>query len=108
MICKKYPRNVHDTFTQISRGNRVIVSCSDSLRLQKEELEDTIRVIRFRKSKKNRQLNGQKEKVQDKQRSAKHTHKTKDLFTRAPLITEGELKCCGRINSSCSNKRRIL
>ena len=36
-------------------------------------------------SKKNRQHNGQKKK--DKQRSTKHTHKTKDLVTRTPLKT---------------------
>ena len=44
-----------------------------------------------------------KEKVQkDKQRSTKHTHKTKDLVTRAPLKTGGELGCSGRVTSSCS------
>ena len=33
-----------------------------------------------------------KEKVQkDKQRSTKHTHKTKDRVTRTPLKTGGEL-----------------
>jgi hypothetical protein len=33
------------------------------------------------------------EKVQkDKQRSTKHTHKTKDRVTRTPLKTEGELR----------------
>ena len=38
---------------------------------------------RIRKSKKDRQCNGQKKK--DKQRSAKHTHKTKDRVTRTRL-----------------------
>ena len=38
----------------------------------------------------------------DKQRSTKHTHKTKDRTTRTPLITRGELKCSGRVSSSCS------
>ena len=34
-----------------------------------------------------------KEKVQkDKQRSTKHTYKTKDLVTRTPLKTGGELR----------------
>jgi hypothetical protein len=60
-------------------------------------------VIRSRNSKKNRQLNGQKKKGQkDKQRSTKHTHKTKDRVTRTPLKTGGELGCSGRIGSSCS------
>ena len=55
--------------------------------VNKEEFEDTKGVIRIRKSKKNRQYNGQKEKVhKDKQRSTKHTHKTKDRVTRTPLI----------------------
>ena len=42
-----------------------------------EELEDTKKEIRIRKSKKDRKHNGQKKKRQkDKQRSTKHTHKT--------------------------------
>ena len=37
------------------------------------------------------------EKVQkDKQRSTKHTCKTKDRVTRTPLKTGSELKCSGR------------
>jgi hypothetical protein len=44
-----------------------------------------------------------KEKVQkDKQRSTKHTYKTKDRVTRTPLKTGGELRCSGRVSSSCS------
>ena len=51
-----------------------------------EDFEDTKGVIRIRISKKNRQHNDQKEKVQkDKQRSTKHTYKTKDRVTRTPL-----------------------
>jgi hypothetical protein len=46
-----------------------------------------------------------KEKVQkDIQRSTKHTHKTKDRATRTPLKTRGELRCSGRVSSSCSIK----
>jgi hypothetical protein len=53
---------------------------------EKEEFNDTKGVIRISISKKNRQHNGQKKKVQkDKQRSTKHTHKTKDRETRTPL-----------------------
>jgi sulfite reductase alpha subunit-like flavoprotein len=45
-----------------------------------------------------------KEKIQkDKQQSTKHTYKTKDRVTRTPLKTGGELKCSGRVGSSCSN-----
>ena len=44
-----------------------------------------------------------KEKVQkDKQRSTKHTHKTKDRVTRTTLKTGGELRCFRRESSSCS------
>jgi hypothetical protein len=43
-----------------------------------------------------------KEKVlKDKQRSTKHTFKTKDRVTRTPLKTEGEIRFSGRVSSSC-------
>ena len=51
-----------------------------------------------------------KEKVQkDKQRSTKHTYKTKDRVTWTPLKTGGELRCSGRVSSSCSTSgtRRV-
>ena len=54
--------------------------------------------IRIRKSMKDRQHTGQK----DKQRSTKHTHKTKDRVTRTTPKTGGELRYSGRISSSCS------
>ena len=38
----------------------------------------------------------------DKQRSTKHTHKTKDRVKRTPLKPWGELRCSGRVSSSCS------
>jgi hypothetical protein len=37
-----------------------------------------------------------------KQRSTKHTNKTKNRATRTPLKTGGELGCSGRVSSSCS------
>jgi len=44
-----------------------------------------------------------KEKVQkDKQRSTKHTYKTKDRVKQTLLKTGGELGCSGRVGSSCS------
>ena len=47
-------------------------------------------VVRIRISKKNRQHNRQKKKIQkNKQRSTKHTHKTKDRVTRTLLKTGG-------------------
>ena len=51
-----------------------------------------------------------KENVQiDKQRSTKHTHKTKDQVTRTPLKTGGEFRCSGKVSSSCSTSgtRRV-
>jgi hypothetical protein len=69
-----------------------------------EEFEDTKGAIIICKSK-NRQHNGQKKKTEeqitqwpkekgqiDKQRSTKHTHKTKYRVTRTPLKTGGELR----------------
>ena len=72
-----------------------------------EELEDTEVAMRNRISKKNRQHNGQKKKY--KQRSTKHTYKYKDRVTGTPLQTGGELRCSGRVRSSCSasGTRRI-
>ena len=44
-----------------------------------------------------------KEKAQkEKQRSTKHTHKTKDRGTRIPLNTRYELRYSGQVSSSCS------
>jgi len=54
-----------------------------------EEFEDTKGVLIIRKSKKNRQHNVQKKVQNDKQRSTKQTHKTKDRVTRTPLKIEG-------------------
>ena len=51
-----------------------------------------------------------KEKVhKDKQRSTKHTNKIKDRVTWTPLKTGCELRCSGRIGSSCSTSgtRRV-
>jgi hypothetical protein len=62
-----------------------------------EEFEDTKGVIRIRISKNNRQHNGQKKK--DKQRSTKHTYKTKNRVTRTQLKTRGELRCSGRVGT---------
>ena len=52
-----------------------------------------------------------RKKVQkDKQRSTKHTHKTKDRVTNTnPTKTEGELMCSGKVGISCSTSdiRRV-
>jgi len=81
-----------------------------------QTLKDWRRVWRYKRgsqiriSKKNRQHDGQKKKVQkDKHRSTKHTYKTKDRATRTPRKTGGELMCSGRVRSSCSTSdiRRV-
>ena len=48
-------------------------------------------------------------KQKDKQRSTKHTHKTKDRVTRTTLKTGSELGCSGRVtsSSSTSDSRRV-
>ena len=67
------------------------------------------RVLRYQRGNQNPYIEEQttqwpKGKVQkDKQRYTKHTYKTKDLETRTPLKTGGELRCSGRVSSSCSN-----
>jgi hypothetical protein len=69
-----------------------------------EEFEDTKGVTIIRTSKKNRQHNDQKKK--DKRRNNDlqdiHIKQTKDRETRTTLKTGGELKCPGRVSSSCS------
>jgi hypothetical protein len=62
-----------------------------------EEFEDTKGVIRIRKSKQNRQHNDQK----DNQRSTKIHIK----LTRTPLKTGNEIRCFGRVSSSCPTSR---
>ena len=63
-----------------------------------EWFEDSKRVIRICKSKKDRQHNSQK-KNDDLQNI---THKTKDRVTCTPLKTGGEIRCSGRVISSCT------
>ena len=67
------------------------------------------RVWRYQRGNQNRYIEEEqttqwsKDKVQkDKQRSTKHTYKTKDPVTRTPLKTGGELRCSGRVSSSSS------
>ena len=47
--------------------------------------------------------------TKDKQRSTKHTYKTTDRVTRTPLKTGNEIRCSGRVGSSCSttSTRRV-
>ena len=77
---------------------------------------NTRRVLRYQRGNHNPDIEEEqttqwpKEKVQkDKQRSVKHTHKTKDRVTWTPLKTGGELWCSERVDSSCSTSdtRRV-
>ena len=57
-----------------------------SILFDKEDLEDTKRVIRIRKSKKNRQQNGLKKRDKRINNDLQNTtQKTKDRVTRTPL-----------------------
>ena len=71
-----------------------------------EEFKDAKGVIRTRESK-DRQHNDQKKK--DKQRSTRHTLKTKDRVTRTDLQIKDALRCSGMVSSSCSTSgtRRV-
>ena len=84
---EKNNHNPPPTFCKLNGRSRTIEPFRKLLLLY-EEFEDTKGVIIIRRSKKNRQHNGQKKKVQkDKQRSTKHTYKTKDRVTQTPLKT---------------------
>jgi hypothetical protein len=68
-----------------------------------EEFEDTKGAIGIRISKKNRQHNGQKKKYKRTNNNLQNiTYKTKDRVTRTTLKTGDELRCSGRVSSSCS------
>ena len=70
-----------------------------------EEFEDTKGLVRIRISRENRQHNDRKKKYKrTKQRSKKHTHKTKDRVTRTPLKTGSELRCSGRVRQFLFHK----
>ena len=45
----------------------------------------------------------------DKKKMTKHTHKTKDRVTQTQLKTGSELRCSGRVGSTCSTSgtRRV-
>ena len=71
------------------------VTCKKSLKIPKGQSESIFR--------RKETPQWPKEKVQkDKQRSTRYTYKTKDRVTRTPLKTGGELRCSGRVSSSCS------
>jgi hypothetical protein len=61
----------------------LFIICTDIRKHIQEEFEDTKGIIRIRIFEEEQTTQWPKEKVQkDKQRSTKHTHKTKDRVTR--------------------------
>jgi len=70
---------------------------------------DVIRVWRYQRGNRNPYIEEEqttqwpKEKVQKDKLSTKHTHKTEDRVTRTQLRTGAELRCSGRVGSSCSS-----
>jgi hypothetical protein len=65
-------------------------------------------VIRIRKSK-NRQHNGKKKKFNRTNNDLQNiTQKTDDWVTKTPLKTGGELRCSGRVGSSCSSSVKTI
>jgi len=69
-----------------------------------EKFEDIKRIIRSRKSKNDRQYNGQKKKrPKDKQQYTKHyTDNYRSSKTYPEVKTGGELMYSGKVSSSCS------
>jgi len=51
---------------------------------------------------KKKYVNIRRTKEKEKQRSTKHTHKTKDWVTRTPLKSGVEIRCSGMVRSSCT------
>jgi len=89
-VCTKFAIYVFITFIKYDHSQKigkpnVLKEFRDKKKIG-EEFDDTKGVIKIRKSEQDRRYDGQKEKIQkDKQRSTKHTHKTKDRVTRTPL-----------------------
>ena len=63
-------------------------------------VKNTKGVTRIRKSRKDRQHNGQSKRTKGQTTIYKHKHK--DRVTRTPLKTGCELRCFGGVSGSCS------
>jgi hypothetical protein len=90
----------------INQFTTKIMHWNNNVPLFEGEFEDTKGVIRIRiskKKKKKRQHNCQKKMYKGTNNDIQNKHKTKDRVTFNPLKTAGELRCSGRISSSCSN-----
>ena len=69
---------------------------------KQEEFEDTKGTIRNRISKKNRQHNGQKKKYKKTSNDRQNIHIKLKIEQHKPHEKLGELRCSGRVSSSCS------
>jgi hypothetical protein len=69
---------------------------------KQEEFEDTKGTIRNRISKKNRQHNGQKKKYKKTSNDRQNIHIKLKIERHKPHENPGELRCSGRVSSSCS------
>ena len=70
-------------------------------------LKKSLKLIRIRKSKKDRKHNGQKKTDKRTNNDIQNiTHKTKDRVTRTPLQSGGEFWCSGRVSSFFSTSVR--
>ena len=67
-----------------------------------EDFEDTKGVIRNRKSKEEQTTQKTTNRKKTNNDLQNITHKTKDRVTRTKLKTVNELRCSGRVSSSCS------
>jgi hypothetical protein len=122
-IVIKYNNKKYQTVGTVPRSNRKLVETNPNpILLSHIEMTshfqslDNWRVWRYQRGNQNPYIEEEQttqwlsEQVQkDKQRSTKHTYKTKDRVTRTPLKPGGELRCSGRVSSSCSTSgaRRI-
>jgi len=106
--CNYYKENYGSSISQSTLAEFWLSHCLGVLgRFHPKVFKKSLKIPkRTRISKKNRQhFFWSKKKVQkDKQRSTKHTYKTKYRVTRTPLKTGGELRYSGRVSSSCSTK----
>ena len=94
--------------TQLFRSGQP--SHGDDRKTFEKDFEDTKEgVIRIRKSKKNRQHNGQKKKYKRTNNDLQNIHIKLKIEYHEPNKNRSELRCSGRVGSSCSTSgtRRV-
>jgi hypothetical protein len=76
--------------------------CIQNLYIEEEEFEDTKGQPESVYRRRTDNTMTKRKCTKGQKRSTKHTYKTKDRVTRTPLKTGSELRCYGRVSSSCS------